>query len=998
MNAWERLINLDQSKMQDPKNNYFGQKYPGTTNEKKKTIFNALQNAAGSLPQSLFPPISINKPVDNYQIPTVSNTKYRVGDAKPAIATIPGEMRPDPRSKVGDRIGNKLVVANPFRLTTPAKGDSWDLSGFDTLNKQYGKRNYAVTPIGLAQQQQTTKWPAPLSSRRADKTVPGVNLAINKQKTLQNSEPKGNELGTTESRFGRKAVPQFQNNEYAGVVTDLRRNPQNKKSQSSWFLKSQDVATPGRWDCNRYIKAVEDISWIGDPSLPRTLPTNSSERKVLTSPAGSISSLRSGSGIPTRRAMSPDRQAVMYYKDKGPTSLNPEARKILEEYRTGMQYETDVRPETKEQLRGGVKAVNPATGGDWTQNPVKGKRIPYAFENNPNYGKEVGGTNYEVGVDMLYKTGDQTYDVRRVYGTDAAGVTTKNPDARFFNEQQEDKRLGTAISEAMDASKTPLISGKTLNSMVEQKLARKATPADMTATGPSGRLKYENKRGKLNIGGVRTDLQGFIRGTKDPDTGDYSKIPVYIYRGENEKDPAKRLYRKGVPTNRNLDEMRRILADPRRETSVHQLITNASRERGKPVERGFAPFLNREDVYGKVEGIRKGYENPTKLTLPPKGPRNPYGVTEAQLTRDYNEAINILQSQHKADNRFPMTSQHSLAESYRRVLASAAASGAMVGAPSQAVSDYMRSSNLQRVVEAGGRQLRHAMIQAKAQGQVFNTDQLIAASNAIGARIGVSGNAIINAATANVAMGPNREVNMFQEPYGYDPLLPKNQQGPTPFTNKKQLRDREALAALLSRDQNLLDDEEIALRDSIVNKVRNKPLDESEIYALSYEDRGTSEDGVKGYRVIDDDEYRKAIAASPDLYLDVDNIARRAPQAPVTQDNFLRTSVGGPTVLTTGDVPAQAAALRARYNADPRVALGQEAHNDSRVLQAGVDGASLNAPAKQTAPVPYMDYRNVAAALGAGNEGNISDEAFLRQRRAEAIIAQRIAARNRMRV
>ena len=122
------------------------------------------------------------------------------------------------------------------------------------------------------------------------------------------------------------------------------RNPQNKKSQSSWFLKSQDVATPGRWDGNRYIKAVEDISWIGDPSLPRTLPTNSSERKVLTSPAGSISSLRSGSGIPTRRAMSPDRQAVMYYKDKGPTSLNPEARKILEEYRTGMQYETDVRP------------------------------------------------------------------------------------------------------------------------------------------------------------------------------------------------------------------------------------------------------------------------------------------------------------------------------------------------------------------------------------------------------------------------------------------------------------------------------------------------------------------------------------------------------------------------------------------------------------------------------------------------------------------------------
>ena len=134
------------------------------------------------------------------------------------------------------------------------------------------------------------------------------------------------------------------------------------------------------------------------------------------------------------------------------------------------------------------------------------------------------------------------------------------------------------------------------------------------------------------------------------------------------------------------------------------------------------------------------------------------------------------------------------------------------------------------------------------------------------------------------------------------------------------------------------------------------------------------------------------------------------PQRPVSNESL----IGGSTIYNTGrmnprmevkDLPPgtmpptfDVAALRARYNADPRITLGQEAHNDSRVLQAGVDGASLNAPAKQTAPVPYMDYRNVAAALGAGNEGNISDEAFLRQRRAEAIIAQRIAARNRMRV
>ena len=140
--------------MQDPKNTYFGQKYPGTTNEKKKTIFNALQNAKGSLPQSLFPPITINKPVDNYQIPTVSNTQYSPAKKIAAIATSPGEMRPvanvalpvgkivvPEMQRITQNNATNLKATGRLRLTTVSQGNSPRL----TSSNPNAERNIPVS-------------------------------------------------------------------------------------------------------------------------------------------------------------------------------------------------------------------------------------------------------------------------------------------------------------------------------------------------------------------------------------------------------------------------------------------------------------------------------------------------------------------------------------------------------------------------------------------------------------------------------------------------------------------------------------------------------------------------------------------------------------------------------------------------------------------------------------------------------------------------------------
>ena len=147
MNAWERLINLDQSKMQDPKNTYLGQKYPGTTNEKKKTIFDMLDNrkAFGMLPlasytpsgTSSFPsPAPENKPIAKYQIPTVSNTKYSPAKKIAAIATSPVEMRPvtnvalpivqafvPEMQRISQKKAQNLKETGNFGLTTVPQGN-----------------------------------------------------------------------------------------------------------------------------------------------------------------------------------------------------------------------------------------------------------------------------------------------------------------------------------------------------------------------------------------------------------------------------------------------------------------------------------------------------------------------------------------------------------------------------------------------------------------------------------------------------------------------------------------------------------------------------------------------------------------------------------------------------------------------------------------------------------------------------------------------------------
>ena len=915
--------------MAPKENTYLGQKYPGTTNEKKKTIVDMLepfkllgglnppaeqrlrydQNARwtgginftpdiqrkgnttsvdlsqrSSTPRklaqagtatnvsvrSLFPATENAQPLKKYEIPTVSNTKYRVGDAKPAIATIPGEMRPDPRSKVGDRIGNKLVAPNPFRLTTVPQGNSprltssnpnaernilFNLDPKTFFTKDWGKKDYAVRPVSPVPQRKRFKSP-------------------------------------------------FQPTPVPGVEAALR----------------------------------QDKEGLG--------------QGVMASRPGQLSSTRSKKGVQVERQISPDKQAVSFRKDSGrslPTSQTPikDAKNILREYMTGMQYETDLRPETAKQLLAGDLQTDPRTQQPFRQNPVKGKRVAQRFD-NPKWGQAVGGINPDSSIDVLAKTGDQSYEVRRLYGSDIVGTKLNDPDPRFESSRYKEVRAGEAVGNAMDAGKTELIGGIRLRQLEEEGLVRKTTPADIQEVG-------EYKARGL-VGFIRGKQKIDENGNKIPDK--YHKIPLYQTNLTGKAlDPLKKapesLYRIGVSGPRDWDKVRSLIADPRLTTAdvpTSSLTTQVifDPKARKRVETGLVPLLNRTDIEPKVAGIRKNYENSQKFPVPPRGPQNPYGVTEDQLVRSFPEFTKEAQAGHHVDNKFPMTSQHALIESYKRVLASAAASGAMVGAPEEVI-NLMKAADPSRATE----------------------------------------------------------VDLFKSPYAYDRTLPRDQQGPTPFTNLKRGEAKDLARAILSQSPDQISTEDIAILDEITKRTAGKPFD---VDALGYEDVGMNEGGRKGFRVEDVEGVRARVKDSGIYYQDFDDVVRVIPQRPVSNESL----IGGSTIYNTGrmnprmevkDLPPgtmpptfDVAALRARYNADPRITLGQEAHNDPRVLQAGVDGASLNAPAKQTAPVPYMDYRNVAAALGAGNEGNISDEAFLRQRRAEAIIAQRIAARNRMRV
>ena len=862
MNAWERLINLDQSKMQDPKNTYLGQKYPGTTNEKKKTIFDMLDNrkAFGMLPlgsytpsgTSSFPsPAPENKPIAKYQIPTVSNTKYSPAKKIAAIAISPGEMRPV--TNVALPIG-QAVVPEMQRIT---QNNATNL-------KATGNLRLTTVPQG--------------NSPRLTSTNPNAERNI-----LLKVDPKT--FFTKE--FGAK--------DYA--VKPVSAVPQRKS-----FKGFKGSPVPGVEAALR-----QDKEGLG--------------RGIMTSRPGQLSSIRSSKGIQVERQISPDKKAVNITKDAGkslPTSKTPvkDAKNILREYMTGMQYDTDVRPETKKQLLAGDLQIDPETQQPFTQNPVKGKRIGQRFD-NPTWGTAVGGINPDSSIDMLAKTGDQSYEVRRIYGSETVGTKLNDPDPRFESARYKEVRAGEAVGDAMNAGKTELIGSERLNSMQGKGLVRKPTEVDIQELG-----QYKAR-----------GLVGFMKGAKR-EGGGFDKIPLYstTFKGTNSKGQPEKVYRIGVAGPRDWNKTRSLIADVRAEnpdvtrSALTTQVTTDSRT-GKRIETGLAPFLNREDVYGKIAGIRKNYENPGSKPVP----ENRFRSTEAQIARSLPEAIQELQAGHYVDNKFPMTSQHSLVESYRRVLASAAATGAMVGAPEEIV-NLMKAADPSRATE----------------------------------------------------------VDMFKSPYAYDKTLPRDQQGPTPFTNAKRGESVEIARAILSKSPDQLDLNDIAILDEITRRVEGKPLD---VDALGYEDVGMNEGGRKGFRVEDVEGVRARMKDSALYYQDWDDVVRPIPQRPVSDESL----IGGKTIFNTGRIPAQAAALRARYNADPRVALGQEAHNDSRVLQAGVDGASLNAPAKQTAPVPYMDYRNVAAALGAGNEGNISDAAFLKQRRAEAIIAQRIAARNRMR-
>ncbi|MGI9460826.1 MAG: hypothetical protein ACR2NF_12575 [Pirellulales bacterium] len=135
---------------------------------------------------------------------------------------------------------------------------------------------------------------------------------------------------------------------------------------------------------------------------------------------------------------------------------------------------------------------------------------------------------------------------------------------------------------------------------------------------------------------------------------DGSTTPIYSTRVRDRSETAAPMYRVGAPTNVDYDAAR-DQANPAQKESSTQFDTQVVTKGGRTVETGPVPFLNREDVYPKISGLRRAVEKgasarPTKRGesvktdhLPPAvqegiaaamAPRTPGGTREDRIRQD----------------------------------------------------------------------------------------------------------------------------------------------------------------------------------------------------------------------------------------------------------------------------------------------------------------------------------------------------------------------------
>ena len=251
--------------------------------------------------------------------------------------------------------------------------------------------------------------------------------------------------------------------------------------------------------------------------------------------------------------------------------LAQEEPEILKEYLRGMAQERDVLPEKKKDVQ----------IGDIDETFRKGSYIPRVGTPEPAaFGS----------VPVPYRNERGQIVEKNIYPSELAETRDANPDSTFAPDRSEELTLGALIGEAQEGRKTPVMGRQALEDAYR-----------------SDDFVVDKDRNRV----------GFLKRGEE-------MIPVFKVTGRDD------IFRVGAPTARDYDEARRDIGDPRRAEPNPLRSQIVGKYRGKKGDRtrgtggapasrikpemtqameiGAVPFLNRDDVYEKIGGLRRNVE------------------------------------------------------------------------------------------------------------------------------------------------------------------------------------------------------------------------------------------------------------------------------------------------------------------------------------------------------------------------------------------------------
>ena len=251
---------------------------------------------------------------------------------------------------------------------------------------------------------------------------------------------------------------------------------------------------------------------------------------------------------------------------------------ILQDYlRKALPQEQGVRAERRRDI----------ADGDFNEEKAPGGFIGREFKDDiAPYGS--------VSVPMRNRY-DKTFE-REVYPSTLSRTDFGDEDSTAAFDRYNELSLGDIINEAQEGSKTPLIGRPELVKLYKE-----------------GQFEYSRDRKQI----------GFLR------RGDQA-IPVFEI-GTGDGGVKEDIFRLGDPTARNYEKLRKDIAD-RRLNEGNPLSTRITGRVGirkgtpvrgtegapasirqteikNPIETGAVAFLNRDDVYKKIGGLRRNVEN-----------------------------------------------------------------------------------------------------------------------------------------------------------------------------------------------------------------------------------------------------------------------------------------------------------------------------------------------------------------------------------------------------